>query len=92
MISTNTSKELVLCQIKVGLWKVDSISPIILHWSQNSYKDCLKLYIQQLKLKMDSSHCILAYDGALNSIYIDSRRSFENIELFAPVKCSFTDI
>ena len=48
--------------------------------------------LHTIKLKVDSSHCILAYDEVINSIYIDPRHSIENIELFASVKCSFFDI
>ena len=45
-----------------------------------------------VKAKINSSHCILALNEVINSIYIDPRHSLENIQLFASVRYSVLGI
>ena len=48
--------------------------------------------IVKAKDQFNSSHCILALNEVINSIYIDPRHSLENIQLFASVRYSLLGI
>ena len=52
--------------MKLGLSKSGHHFANFFYTLPKSYKDCYTLFIQLLKLKIDSSHCILPYDEVIN--------------------------